>query len=344
MLATDEKCAKKYKQYLKVAVSKKNSKHAVYCITAQGTRNATPACVPERVDKLLREDDWLSIACKKYRLPNKELLNLRKTWSMGASEFVSPNQKAQMCFREMETLLLKRMRGTYMPQSDKNLLPWFDISVNDNSSPANVFIAANTSAGKSFWLNEILVNTDKNGANWATGRPIVCFSLHPEDPSLAGAREFHGNRWTDVDMDLLDARLTIESIKPGTLVIFDDVLELPRSDHRRASLYALLNRLSTAGRHRKGKKGNEKRGNEIVIITHYGNNRELSTARNSCKYFCVFPNTSRSQAVHLLKTRLDYSKKGIEKLIDRCGDSRYACFRMHWPLMVVSKNHVELLH
>ena len=344
MLATDEKCAKKYKQYLKVAVSKKNSKHAVYCITAQGTRNATPACVPERVDKLLREDDWLSIACKKYRLPNKELLNLRKTWSMGASEFVSPNQKAQMCFREMETLLLKRMRGTYMPQSDKNLLPWFDISVNDNSSPANVFIAANTSAGKSFWTNEILVNTDKNGENWATGRPIVCFSLHPEDPSLAGAREFHGNRWTDVDMDLLDARLTIESIKPGTLVIFDDVLELPRSDHRRASLYALLNRLSTAGRHRKGKKGNEKRGNEIVIITHYGNNRELSTARNSCKYFCVFPNTSRSQAVHLLKTRLDYSKKGIEKLIDRCGDSRYACFRMHWPLMVVSKNHVELLH
>ena len=87
MLATDEKCAKKTNN-LKVAV-KKNSKHAVYCITAQGTRNATPACVPERVDKLLREDDWLSIACKKYRLPNKELLNLRKTWSMGASEFVN---------------------------------------------------------------------------------------------------------------------------------------------------------------------------------------------------------------------------------------------------------------
>ena len=253
MLATDEKCAKKYKQYLKVAVSKKNNKHAVY----QGTR--TPACVPERVDKY----DWLTIACKKYRLPNKELLNLRKTWSMGASEFVSSNQKAQMCFREMENLLLKRMRGTYMPQSDKNLLPWFDITVNDNSSPSNVFIAANTSAGKSFWLNEILVNTDKNGNNWATSRPIVCFSLHPEDPSLAPAREFHGKRWTDVDMDLLDARLTIESIKPGTLVIFDDVLELPRSDHRRVSLYALLNRLSTAGRHRKGKKGNETRGCEL---------------------------------------------------------------------------------
>ena len=79
MLATDEKVAKKYKKYLKVAVSKKNKKHAVYCITAQGTRNATPCCVPERVDKLLREDDWLTIACKKYRLPNKELLNLRKT-------------------------------------------------------------------------------------------------------------------------------------------------------------------------------------------------------------------------------------------------------------------------
>ena len=231
-----------------------------------------------------------------------------------------------------------------MPQSDKNLLPWFDISVNDNSSPSNVFIAANTSAGKSYWLNELLVNVDKNGANWATSRPIVCFSLHPEDPSLAPAREFHGKRWLDVDLDRLDSRLTIESIKPGTLVIFDDVLELPRSDHRREPLYALLNRLSTAGRHRKGKKGNETRGNEIVIITHYGNNRDLHTARNSCKYFCIFPNTSRSQAVHLLKTRLDYSRKGIEKLLARCGDSRYACFRMHWPLMVVSKNHVELLH
>ena len=344
MLATDEKVAKKYKKYLKVAVSAKNRKHAVYCITAQGTRSATPCCVPERVDKLLREDDWLDIACKKYRLPNKELLNLRKTWSLGAAEFVSDNQKAQMCFREMESLLLKRMRGTYMPQADKNLLPWFDISTMDNSSPSNVFIAANTSAGKSFFLNQLLVNVDKNGDNWATQRPIVCFSLHPEDPSLAPSRKFHGKRWMDVDMDMLDSRLTINSIKPGTLVIFDDVLELPRSDPRRDNLYALLNRLATAGRHRKGKKGNEVRGNEICIITHYGNNRDLATARNSCKYFCIFPNTSRSQAIHLLRTRLDYSKKGIEKLLDRCGESRFACFRMHWPLMVVSKNHVELLH
>ena len=85
------------------------------------------------------------------------------------------------------------------------------------------------------------------------------------------------------------------------------------------------------------------RGAETRYVSHYGSNRSLQTVRNACKWWCLFPNCSRPQSVHMLRTRLHYTKRQTESLLDRCGDSRFALFRHHVPTLVISSNHLELI-
>jgi len=266
---------------------------------------------------------------------------LRSTWSLGAPSFESSNPRAIFAFKEIEEILLKRMRANYAPNRG-NIFPWFAMN-DDNNSPDNVMLIGNTSCGKTFFLNQLLERVNKNGENYATGRPIICFSMHPGDPSLAGARKLHRKRWLDIDMSKVQGDIPLEQVDPGALVIFDDCLEMSNTDPRKRVLFALLNKLVTRGRHRKGKKGNARRGNEVCVITHYGSNRELQTVRNACKFWVLFPNCSRNQSVHMLRARLHYTKKQTEALLDRCGDSRFALFRHHVPQMIISSNHIEII-
>ena len=168
--------------------------------------------------------------------------------------------------------------------------------------------------------------------------------MHPEDKSLAEARKFHKKRIIDIDMSKVGGDIPLSAIPPGALVVFDDSLELDNADPRKRTLYALLNALVTRGRHRKGKKGNTLRGNEVVVITHLGSRRELQTVRNACKFWVLFPSCSRSQTIHMLRSRLHKTKRETEELIDRAGDSRFLLFRQHVPTMFISSNHIALLN
>ena len=335
MLALDPKLAKKIGEHHIIANEGKNP---VFAITSNYLK-CRPCIMPERPDKLLRREDWMSFI-RKYRLSNSDVKKLRSTWSLGAPSFESSNPRAIFAFKEIEEILLKRMRANYAPNRG-NIFPWFAMN-DDNNSPDNVMLIGNTSCGKTFFLNQLLERVNKNGENWATGRPIICFSMHPGDPSLAGARKLHRKRWLDIDMSKVQGDIPLEQVDPGALVIFDDCLEMSNTDPRKRVLFALLNKLVTRGRHRKGKKGNARRGNEVCVITHYGSNRELQTVRNACKFWVLFPNCSRNQSVHMLRARLHYTKKQTEALLDRCGDSRFALFS-HVPQMIISSNHIEII-
>ena len=343
MLALNEKDAKNVGSYFKMAVSQTDKKFAVYIVT-EGCYGAKPCIRPKRVDKLLTDSDWLEVACKKYRLPGSEIKKLKRTWATGAPTFDSTNVKAQLCFREMEKTILGRMRRIYNPEKKMQLLPWFDHGeAVRNNKPANILIIGNTSSGKTTFLKNILCQLHK-GENWATGRKIIAFTLHPEDPSLAAARACHKKNWVDIDLSKIgEGDIDIDAIPKGSLVIFDDTLELSTSDPRRHVLYNLLNTIATVGRHHVGKKGNKMRGTEFCCLTHYGSRRELNMARNAATYTVLFTGTSKQQAVHFLKSRLGYNKKGVLELLRKAGNSRWVCIRNHYPQYLLSTNHVEVL-
>ena len=337
MLALDPKLAKKIGSYHIIAMD--NKKTPVYAITS-GHLKCRPCIMPDRPDKLLHRDDWLKYI-RKYKLSNAAVRKLRSVWSLGAPSFESKSPKEMFAFKEIEEELLKRMRANYAP-NEGNLFPWFAMQ-ESNNSPDNVFLVGNTSCGKTTFVNKLLTNVNKQGENYATGRPVVIFSSHPDDPSLAGVRKLHKKRITDIDLDKIQGDIPLKLIEPGSLVIFDDCLELDNSDPRKRALYKLLSTIVTRGRHHKGKKGNTRRGTECICISHQGSRRELANVRNAAKWWVLFPNCSRTQTVHMLRARLHYTKRETEALLDRCGDSRWALFRMHSPQMVISTNHVEIL-
>jgi len=345
MLAIDEKDAKSIggkDGYTKIAVSEIDKKFAVFLIT-HNCYNTKPCLAPKRIDSLLTDSDWLEVACKKYRLPGKEIRKLKKVWSLGAPTFESDNVKAQLCFRELEKTLIGRMKRLYMPEKRMKMLPWIDLQ-ESNSKPANMMIIANTAAGKSTLLTKMLCSVDKSGNNWAHGRKVVAFTMHRSDPSMLDARKCHRKNWIDIDLDRVNGPIDIGAIPKGALVLFDDVLELPRSDPRREFIYDLLNRIVTSGRHEQGKKKNSLRGIECCVLTHYGSRRELRIVRQACRFWILFPGTSRHQAVHIMKSRLDYTKKQIATMLDKAKDSRYVLFHNFSPQYVMSENHIEVLH
>ena len=344
MLALDEKTAKAVggkDGYVKIAVSETDKKFEVFLVT-HNCYGAKPCIKPKRIDSLLTDSDWLETACKKYRLPQKEIRKLKQTWALGAPTFSSDNVKAQLCFREMEKTLIGRMKRQFSPEKNYKMLPWFQLSEN-NHQPGNLFVIANTAGGKTTHLMKLLCSVDKHGNNWAFGRKIVAFTMHKQDPSLAAARACHKKNWIDIDMDKITGPIHLSAIPKGSLVIFDDVLELDKSDMRRGFIYDLLNRIVTVGRHEQGKKSNSLRGIEAIVLTHYGSRRQLQTVRNACRYWILFPGTSRHQAVFMMKTRLDYSKRQVEALLSKAKDSRYVCFHNHHPQYIVSERHIEIL-
>ena len=344
MLALNEKDARKVggkKGYKKIAVSENDRKFEIFLVT-QNCYNSKPCINPKRIDNLLTDSDWLNVACKKYRLPAKEIRALRRVWALGSPTFESDNVKAQLCFRELEKTIIGRMKRLFVPEKNYKLLPWLELN-EDNSKPGNIYLVANTSGGKSFLLSKLLCSVDRHGTNWAHNRKIVAFTMHRSDPSMEAARRCHKKNWIDIDLDRINGPIDISAIPKGALVIFDDVLEIDRSDPRREFIYGLLNRIVTVGRHEQGKKGNTLRGIEACILTHYGSRRELQTVRNACRYWVLFPGTSRHQAVFMMKSRLDYTKKQVEHLLDKAKDSRYICFHNHHPQYIISERHVEVL-
>ena len=336
MLALDKKLAKKIGEHYIIA---HEGGKPVFAIVSNYFK-CRPCIMPERPDKLLDRDDWLQFI-KKYKLSNADVRKLRSTWSLGAPSFESNNPKAMFAFKEIEELLLKRMRANYSPNRG-DLFPWVSLQ-SDNSSPSNWFLAGSTSCGKTRFVNDLLTRVNKQGQNFATGRPIVIFSMNPEDPSLAEARKLHKKRITDVDIQKVSGAITLKMVEPGSLIVFDDCLELGNSDPRKHVLYDLLTTIATRGRHHKGKKGNSVRGCEFICISHTGSRRELATVRNASKNWVLFPSCSRTQAIWLLRTRLHYTKKETQKLLDKAGNSRWCLFRQHVPLMVMSTNHIEIL-
>ena len=166
MLALDTKVAKHIGEFYQIAVDGK--KKPVYAIVSNYLK-CKPCIMPDRPDKLLRRSDWMQVI-KKYRLSNADVKKLRSTWTLGAPSFESQNPRAMFAFKEMEELLLKRMRANYNPGRG-DLMPWFAMAENNNS-PDNMFIVGNTSCGKTTFLNKMLTNLNKQGENWATGRPV----------------------------------------------------------------------------------------------------------------------------------------------------------------------------
>jgi hypothetical protein len=335
MLVPSKRLARNYEHTTQVCTSDKGDE--VFC--AHNTdEDCPPACHTKNVLQLLTRDDWNSVV-KKYRLSNAAIRKLRLFWSLGETEFNTDSARLQWAFTDLEQTMLNRMKRIVRAKRGVKFLPWHDATPN-NHSVSNHMIMGNTASGKTTMACKLLCRENSNGECWSKNRDVVCFSMHPEDPSLAPARKKIGKkRWHDVSFSKIDGQLDISMLPKGCLCIFDDCLEM-QGDFRCKVLHGLINQVMTTGRHWKSKNG---RGTEAICITHRGSSRNLQTARLASRFWTLFPQGSKQQMVHILKSRLALTKRQISTMLENCKNSRYCTFDLHHPQKMISERHVQLL-
>ena len=306
----------------------------VYCVTCPPTD-----CAPDRRCKnpaqLLTSADWHAVT-KKYRLGNAAIRQLKKFWALGEPEFVTDNARLQWAFSELEDLMVGKLKRRVQAKKGVRYLPFHDASHHNNSVNSHLIIGS-TGAGKTRLAQEILLAENGDGECWAKDRPIVCFALHP-DPSLELARKKYKKNWIDINYERLDGKLDLQIIPKGAIVLVDDCLEL-LSDWRSKLLYDLCTQIATTGRHHRDKK----RGTELICITHHGGRKQLQTIRNAVRYLTMFPQGSRLQTEHILKSRLGYTKTQVKKLLQDANGSRYMTVDLHHPMKIITQHSVQLL-
>ena len=305
-----------------------------------------PAIRSDNLLGLLSDTDWLR-AIRKYRLTKQDVDALRKTWSMGLKQAdVGNSHSAAMAFRSLESVMLRKLKRIWRAPPGVKMKPHVDCDC-DNSNVSNWLVGGATAAGKGVFVNQLLCKKDRHGKGFAYNRPIVFICMDPMDKAFRETRRVHKKNIIQIDLDKLEStHIPLDILPPGCLIICDDVLSaLDRSNPIRQSVLRTLSHAAVRGRHRTGRRGMTKRGIEQITMVHNISKREYAPLRNACKYLTVFPKTNRSQVRHVLKSRLDFTKKQTDRVIDQCtkGGSRWVTFRLHEPMMAIHENGAMLL-
>ena len=304
-----------------------------------------PAIRTENLLSLLSDSDWLK-TIRKYRLQKEDVDALRRTWSMGLKAADVGGHNAAMAFRALESIMLRKLKRVWRAPPGVKMRPHVDCAC-DHHSPSNWLVGGATAAGKGVFVNDLLCKKDRHGKGFAYGRPLVFICMDPDDDAFREARRIHKKNIIQIDLDKLQStHIPLSVIPPGALIVCDDVLSaLDRSDPVRQSVLQTINHACVRGRHRTGRRGMTKRGVESIVMVHNISRREYGCIRNSCKYLTTFPKTNRSQVRHVLKNRLDFTKRQTDQVIDQCtkGGSRWVTFRLHEPMMAIHENGAMLL-
>ena len=325
----------------------KNSKKVAFCPEFEvhivdDSEDKPPAIMNKQsLLSLLTDADWMRVI-RKYKIKSKDVGRLKRFWSLRQKNIELDCPQCQMGFRALEDIMLRKLK--YQFNCKKNIRPFMPCAP-DNKSPNVMLVAGATSSGKGFWTNELLTMKDKDGNLFSQGRPVVFFAMDPEDESFEPTRKTFKKTLTMVDINKLKAPLPLSAFEPGSIVVCDDVLSaLDQYDERRQAVLKTMNEIAVRGRHRAGTRGMRKRGVSLICLTHVGSTRDLQQIRNACKFFTFFPKTNRSQVVHMLKSRLDFTKKRIQSILKLCGNSRWLTFHLHYPLYCVHQNGVIMLN
>ena len=324
----------------KVAFSPSDPSFEVHI--AEDSPDTPPAiCNKPNLLSLLSDADWMRVI-RKYKIKSKDVVRLKKFWSMRQKNIELDCPQCQMGFRALEDIMLRKLKYQY--NCSKKLRPFMPCSP-DKKSPNVMLVAGATSSGKGFWTNELLTMKDKDGNLFSQGRPIVFFAMDPEDESFAPTRKLFKKTLTMIDIDKMTRPLPLSAFEKGSIIVCDDVLSaLDRYDPRRQAVLKTMNEIAVRGRHWTGTRGMRKRGCELIVLVHLASSRDLQQIRNACKFFTFFPKTNRSQVVHMLKSRLDFTKKRIENILKLCGNSRWLTFHLHYPLYCVHQHGVIMLN
>ena len=290
-------------------------------------KNATIYQVTDQVTPGILSTDPMSLLSKTKLYGLKKKYGLTKTF-LGAldraysrkEEFFSPPTKylnEQLAVSEIESEILSKMKYEFIDHKYK-FLPVFDFTQSDKYALHTTFISS-SSAGKSYLASQILLKNIKFPRKRKVY--IICANPNNDVPWINFRSDFKKMGGTAVLLDAneicLAGNIELSSLSRSSIVVIDDEEILDNS----SVLTNLSRKILIEGR----KWSTPGMGGLVLFSIKHSLHNGISSKWHSTESagFIVFPR-NQQLARKILRTKLHFSAKLVQKCIELGGKGRYA--------------------
>ena len=269
---------------------------------------------------------------------NEEMLRIFKKFSLGKKDiaklmnfYKDPDEldidfgdewKLKCAFQCLEKLIIRSLKTCYVNEC-ASLQTLYDQSTNHSHA-----LIGPTRSGKTYGMAQILLRPEFEN------RKVYVFSLNPSDSSIQMLKQRKRKRKTVfVDMDRVHERKMKlrDSVSPDSILVFDDTLELERTDPMRGTLLALMNETLSRGRHHKSSRNSP--GCAAYFCGHiFKAGRDLQYLWNEVPYLSVYPSSSKHKIRDFLIKSLNLHRNDVDRILGLAEGSRSICFHIQKPM------------
>lgn len=317
MLAIGSKHSQKKEKAVLIAKDKANSKN-IYWLPDSKDKLPTQKICGDPL-KMLDEEEMLRVF-KKYSLSKKQiqgLLEFYKDPDLMEIDFDS-DWKLKCAFNQIEKMIIKTLKTTYLnPCSD--IIPHFDPS----RMHGQAFVGP-TRSGKTYAMCQVLLQDQ------FASTKVYVFTLNEHDPSIALLKKRKKSKTVFIDLKKIDPNRQLRlrrDCSPDSILVFDDVMELPRSDPLRANLINLMNETLSRGRHHKSRK--DSNGcSAMVAAHHFRSGMDSKTLWNEVSYLTIYRSSSPHKSYDFLTKTLNIHRKDVQRIFEMSEGCRSICFHV----------------
>ena len=256
-------------------------------------------------------------------------------------------ERLQSKFFKMKTHLKNSIR-TEMDLSGEKDYFVVPFEPDNTKYSGHELICSGTGAGKSFHAKEKILYNLKGpkrfrrkfiifSAEWrsdVTLKELKADKFHPYVTGVdCGEQTFRDSQWTtEEDFFLNEIKLRCDYAEPGTVLLFDDLVDQVGSEFTKQ----MVNRLLRTASHQ---------GLTVMMILHNLRSSTYSTqAHNSVKYLTLFPRSQKGKLIQFLNRDLGVPLATARDHIFAFSQSgRAMSVRLHAPECLIGERLIRLL-
>ena len=257
---------------------------------------------------------------RKYGLTKRFLASLNKAYSKKEEFFTPPTKhlNEELAVQEIETFLLNRMKFEFRGGKEYKFLPVYDFSTSHKTALHTTFVSS-SSAGKSYLCSQFILKNVK----FPRKRKVYVILASPEqdEPWRNFRKDYSkmGGKCVMIDANELtrSGDVSISNLSKSSIVVIDDQEVVDNN----MVLTRLSRRILIEGR----KWGTPEMGGLTLFSVMHSLHAGASTKWHATESnFVLFTKSNQTLARKIMRTKLGFNSKLIEKCISLGGRGRYA--------------------
>ncbi len=323
-----------------LATDRRNGNHIYYLMS--DSDDLPVQKIKSDVFSLLDAETYHKIV-RKWGLKKNESKLLRDFFSQRSDDVLDleedNNYRIQAAFRQIEDMLVHILKTQYYNKGAK-LYPHFTPTVFAHGSTTHLGVIGVSGQGKTVFVCQLLSMPQY------LAHEVYILSATPDDPSFDILRKNRKKKNTHfLDIDKIDEPLTIDMFRQrkgkNCIVYADDVLDAlsTKANTQQAVVRNWLISLFTAILV-KGRAENI----QLICVFHKARQGGITQSiYEECQQLLTFPRSNAHGLKELLTRKMAISKKTVDSILKKSGNSRWILWRFSQPMCAISEHSVFLL-